>query len=269
MNIRHTHRLELRGDTVRKRYVSWDRGEAEREWLALTTLAPQAPDLVPRPIGREVEEGAPVVVMSRLPGRALGAEPLSTAQTGALADAYRTLFAVPVSPDLPERAYGPSTMRAEVRAWAAKDYDLAPCREPTYVEAALDAVREWLAADDPVHVRVLEPVPARGDGNLANVMWDGTRCRLIDFEEFGVSDPAYEVADVLEHAASRYPLRLPGDELLRALEFGPERLARTLAYRQLFAAFWLVMMLPGNGGFRRNPAGTTERQAARFLSLTG
>ena len=42
---------------------------------------------------------------------------------------------------------------------------------------------------------------------------------------------------------------------------------RYTAYRPLWAAFWLAMLLPGNGGWRRNPAGTTERQARHVLDL--
>jgi thiamine kinase-like enzyme len=34
------------------------------------------------------------------------------------------------------------------------------------------------------------------DGNLANFLWDGARCRIVDFEDSGVSDPAYEAAHV-------------------------------------------------------------------------
>lgn len=37
-----------------------------------------------------------------------------------------------------------------------------------------------------------------------NVLWDGSTCRFIDFEEFGVSDLAYEIADLLEHASHGY-----------------------------------------------------------------
>ena len=41
------------------------------------------------------------------------------------------------------------------------------------------------------------------------------------------------------------------------------------AYRPLWAAFWLAMLLPGNGGWRRNPPGTTEAQAVHFMALAG
>ena len=42
---------------------------------------------------------------------------------------------------------------------------------------------------------------------------------------------------------------------------------RMAAPRPLWAAFWLAMLLPGNGGWRRNPRGTTEGQARHFLAL--
>jgi hypothetical protein len=38
-------------------------------------------------------------------------------------------------------------------------------------------------------------------------------------------------------------------------------------YRALWASFWLAILLPGNGGFRRNPQGTTEAQAGHLLGL--
>jgi hypothetical protein len=52
-----------------------------------------------------------------------------------------------------------------------------------------------------------------------------------------------------------------------AVGLSPEQRERMRAYRPLWAAFWLAMLLPGNGGFRRNPPGTTERQAAHFLEF--
>ena len=64
----HTHDLTFTESEVRKRYVSWDRGEADREWACLTLLAEHAPGLAPKPLRRETDDGAPVVVMERLPG---------------------------------------------------------------------------------------------------------------------------------------------------------------------------------------------------------
>ena len=39
------------------------------------------------------------------------------------------------------------------------------------------------------------------------------------------------------------------------------------AYRPLWAAFWLAMLVPGSRSWHRNPPGTVEAQAAHFLGL--
>lgn len=118
-----------------------------------------------------------------------------------------------------------------VREWACEGYDLGECREPALVGKALDLARDWLAPDDPYRDRVTDAVLAVGDGNLTNVLWDGTTCRLIDFEEFGTSDIAYELADIVEHTSSR---------LRRLLEVGS-----FLVGMHLDAAQHLITILEG------------------------
>ncbi len=44
---------------------------------------------------------------------------------------------------------------------------------------------------------------ALADGNLANFLWDGERCRVVDLEDSGASDRAYELADHVEHITFR------------------------------------------------------------------
>ncbi len=263
----HTHRITLDGDVVRKVYVSWDRDEPDREWAGLTALARHVPGLGPTPISRGREAGAPVIVMSRLPGVPLGSSRLTNAQVEALAAALRRLFSARVNSAIPERAFGPSVLRSAVRDWGREDYDLAGCVDPTVVGEALSLARDWLAADDRDTDRISDPVLAVGDGNLANVMWDGRVCRLIDFEEFGQSDIAYEVADVVEHASSRLDRLLDVDALLLRMGLDDAQQARLVAFRRLLACFWLVMLLPGNAGFTRNPPGSTEDQARHLTAL--
>jgi hypothetical protein len=55
--------------------------------------------------------------------------------------------------------------------------------------------------------------------------------------------------------------------LVDAVGLDADARGRMSAYRPLWAAFWLAMLLPGNGGWRRNPAGTTEAQARHLLAL--
>ena len=65
--------------------------------------------------------------------------------------------------------------------------------------------------------------------------------------------------------------RLPGvydvHALPAAVGLDEEERDRMEVYRPLFAAFWLAMLLPGNGSWRRNPPGTTEAQAEHFMGL--
>lgn len=263
----HTHQLTFEGDVVRKRFVSWSDGEADREWAGLTALALHAPGLAPAPIARDVHGGAPVVTMSRLPGIALGSSPLTPKQVQALGVALRRLFAAPADAAAAERAFGPSGMRSVLREWAGESYDLAACDDPPLVRDALDRARVWLARDAPERDRVTDPVLALGDGNLANVMWDGDACRFIDFEEFGISDIAYEVADIVEHASSRLRRLLDVDTLVVNLSLTGAQRERLAEFRRLLSTFWLVMLLPGNRGFTRNPTGSTEDQARHVLAL--
>jgi thiamine kinase-like enzyme len=105
------------------------------------------------------------------------------------------------------------------------------------------------------------------DLNPANVLWDGRTVRLVDFEDGGLSDPAYELADHVEHLGSRLPGVYDVQALPVAVGLDDGARERMAAYRPLWAAFWLAMLLPGNGGWRRNPRGTTEGQARHFLAL--
>lgn len=265
----HTHELVLTDSEVRKRFRSWDRGEPEREWACLEVLEQHAPGLSPRPLRRESEGGAPVVIMERLPGTPLGGAPLSPAQTDALGAALRKLYAVPLaaatSVGIGERTYGPSSLPETLKRWLDDDYDLSRCERPDLVAASVSTARGWLAGDHLPEADLSVLVIA--DLNPANVIWDGTRCRLIDFEDAGLSDPAYELADHVEHIASRLEGVYDAVALPAAVRLTVEQQRKLPTYRTLWATFWLAMLLPGSGGFHRNPRGTTERQASHLLRL--
>ena len=159
--------------------------------------------------------------------------------------------------------------RSTIREWAAEEPDLGPCRDPSLVTSALTVARAWLDAPAAGLDRVLDPVLGLADGNIGNAVWDGTTCRLVDFEDSGLSDPAFEVADLVEHVAVRLPGVLAPEQVVAAVGLDAGQRARCAAYRPLFASFWLVMLLPGNRGFLRNAAGSTEDQARHILDLLG
>ena len=255
----HTHHLTFDADVVRKRYVSWSHGEAEREWAGLVILARHTPDLAPAPISRELEGDAPVVVMSRLPGAPLGAAPLPAEQVQALTTALDRLFPAPVERGTAERAYGPSMMRSFVREWAGEEYDVGACLDPCLVGRAHGLAGWW-------RPKILDtngsPMRCWRSGTATSPTSCGTAaCALVDFEEFGASDLTYELADIVEHASSRLWRLLDVESFLGGFALTAEQESRLAAFRKLLAVFWLVMLLPGNGGFGRNPSGSTEDQA--------
>ena len=233
-------------------------------------LAEHAPGVAPRPLRRETYDGGPVVVMERLPGEPLGSAPLTPEQLLSLGCRLRQLYAVPLesirAARISERLYGPTTHRQTVTEWLSESYDLVECRDPGLVSGAVDAALAWLAASDSLPEPQLVTLGI-SDLNPANIIWDGETCRLVDFEDGGLTDPAYELADHVEHIAGRLSDVLDGDALVDAVGLSPDGRERLRAYRPLWAAFWLAMLLPGNGGFRRNPSGTTEAQAAHLLAL--
>jgi aminoglycoside phosphotransferase (APT) family kinase protein len=263
-----THQLTLTRNRVVKRFRSWDKGEPQREWAGLEVLHRHAPGLAPQPLQRGAEDGAPVIVMTRVQGEPLGGAPLTSEQLAALGQALQLMHAaVPaeVLRGLPERRWGPRELCATLRAWIAEPI---PPSSPS-VSAAAQTASAWLGSGDADALAgpLADPVFGHADGNLGNYLWNGTQCHVVDFEDCGISDPAYEVADLIEHVTVWLPSLIQADDLIEALGFGEAERARLLRFRRLMAVFWLLMLLPGNPGHRRNPPGSAERQAQRVLWL--
>jgi hypothetical protein len=263
-----THGLTIGEVEVRKEFVPGHEVQAEREWACLTLLAEHCPGLAPRPLRREDGE-TPVIVMERLPGSHLVPRPLTDDQTRALGVSLRRLYDVPVEAvrdaGIGERRYGAPALADVLVEWLGDDYDLGECHDPGLVAEALGVARGYVA--DPPLPEPRSTVLGIADLNPANVLWDGRVARLVDFEDGGLSDPAYELADHVEHLGSRLPGVYDAHALAGAVGLDAEGRERMAAYRPLFAAFWLAMLLPGNGGWRRNPRGTTEAHAQHFMAL--
>jgi hypothetical protein len=111
--VESTHQLTMIRDLVVKRFRSRDKGEPEREWAGLQVLHWYAPGLAPQPLQRRAEDGAPVIVMTRVRGEPLGAAPLTREQLTALARAQQVMHAaVPAGAlrGLPERRWRPAKL---------------------------------------------------------------------------------------------------------------------------------------------------------------
>jgi thiamine kinase-like enzyme len=107
----------------------------------------------------------------------------------------------------------------------------------------------------------------QGDPNLANFLWDGDRVRIVDFEDSGLSDRAFELADAVEHLSTWIDSGLDGDKFLRAFDLSRAERSRLADCRRLAALFWLLRLQPGGNASLRNPPGTLRRQAERLLAL--
>lgn len=264
--VESTHDITIGETQVVKRFRSWDRGEPDREWSALTLLHRHTPGLAPEPLERRTTDGAPEVVMSRLPGRSLGDAPLTPGQVAAVAAALRELYAVPLAGiDLPLRRFGPAEAIADLREWIEEPHQ----EVDAVVERVLAEARDWLLGPEAERLAgpLVEEVFTHADGNLGNLLWDGEHCRVVDFEDCGRSDPAYEVADLLEHVTAWLPGLVDADELVAAVGLTDEQRGRLQGFRRLLGIFWLMMLLPGNPGHHRNPEGSLGRQAARVSGL--
>lgn len=245
----HTHVVTIQGELVTKRYVSCPRNEHLREWSALQALARHAPDLAPTPVS--LDPSGPVLVMSRVPGRPL-AGALTPAELDGLATALGRLWALPTDdlqmagpPPIPELL---ARVRADISSYCAGE--------------AYEAAATWLSGPEVDSLLLPDTaVIGHGDPNLSNYLWDGSRVRIVDFEDSGVSDLSFELANLVEHLAGRgtdwdsFGDRFPVDQ------------RRLLTGRRLWAIFWLTLLRPGGPAESRNPPGTGQLQGERVLGL--
>ncbi|MGW1016696.1 phosphotransferase family protein [Streptomyces niveus] len=263
-----TRAVELGSADVTKRFRHGGRERCEREWRALTLLATYAPGLAPSPLDVGLKADEPFVVMSRLPGEPLRGKPLTRRQLKALAAAVGESYgALPVGvlDEVPLRPGRQDQLIAQIRAWAPQ----ARPRVGGEVGAAMDRGLEWLArsgmegAGRPDVPRVFGP----GDGNLANYLWDGSRVRIVDFEDSGLSDRAFELAEITEHVASWVDHPLDVASFLGEFDLDAVERVRLQDCRRLLALVWLFLLSFDDPENPRNPPGTAERQAVRMIGL--
>jgi Phosphotransferase enzyme family len=285
-----THEMSVDPDRelVVKRFVQADRGEPAREWRALTLLAEHAPGLAPEPIRADLAADPPVIEMSLLPGAPLGGAPLTPDQESALVRAMGQLWqSVPVSrvTELPGESGSEAQLVTAVGELAVQIHDLGG--DPVIQRATADGL-SWLAwaigesgglagqgsyADDEPHGRGatgwprLARVFGQGDGDLANFIWDGQRVRMVDFEDSGVADRAFELSIFVEHISVWSGIGLDGDAFVRAFELTAAERARLADCRRLAALYWLLRLPPGGDATEGGYPGTLRPQAERLLGL--
>jgi Phosphotransferase enzyme family len=257
-----THVVDIGDDRVVKRYRSWDRGEHQREWQALTLLANYAPDLAPAPLSADLTSVPPYVRMSRVAGRPLDGQPVTPGHLDAVAAAINRLHTA-VPQDVVTGLQPQPWLAAGVGNRMRSFIDGARAPGGGLPRAAFDAGMRWSGqAADP------QPEPhsvvfGQGDGNLANYLWDGEQVHLVDFEDSGRSDRAYELAAFAEHLSVWHDAGVETGALLGRFELTKAESARVLFFRRAFAFYWLLKLL----GQRENRPETLHRQAGRLLAV--
>ena len=276
-----THDVSRDADrnVVTKRFIGAERGEPAREWRALTLLAEHAPGLAAEPVLADLAADPPVIEMSLLAGDALGSQPITGDQESAVIRALSQLWqSVPVGrvdplPD--EVATGAQvTLVRRVSEMAAAGHDPG---EDTVVRKARSAGLDWMSwAVDASRLPVTGPdddvagplrVFGQGDANLANFLWDGELVRIVDFEDSGISDRAFELAVLVEHLSAWSDAGLAGERFTAAFDLTRAERSRLADWRRLAALYWLLRLRPGGDAESRNPPGTARRQAERLLAL--
>lgn len=269
MPVVSSHDLTFGSHTVTKTYRSWARGEPQREWSALGLLQRHTPGLAPQPLSADLHGEPPSVVMTRLPGESLANAPVTTDQTEAMAAALHRLHTAVPATDLtnqPLRISNPAEAVASLRAWRQEPHELGD--DPQTV-AAFDSASRWLESAEPDQLVAADvpPVFAMGDGNLSNFIWCDGEVRLVDFEDSGRSDRAFELADIVEHISMWVDEPVNTHLLMDALVLEAKERTRFVGCRKLWSTFWLLMLLPSGRAHARNPVGTIDRQVQRVLRL--
>lgn len=212
-----------------------------------------------------------MIVMSRLPGRVLRGEHATGEQLRAVAAALNRLHRLPpqVVEETEPAAWGPAAAVAKTRALAGRRPDLG---SDPLVHEAFRAGIACLAstAPDTLTTNPLPPVLGLADGNHANYLWDDHegRVRLLDWEDSGRNDRAFELGEVTEHI-SRVDVALDAERLLAHLDLAPGEGERVRDFRRLIALGWFLQLGPDGPATPHNPVGTLKRQAERILRLLG
>jgi Ser/Thr protein kinase RdoA (MazF antagonist) len=270
--ITHDVRIDREHGVVTKRFRSWARDEPAREWAALRMVAESAAGLAARPISASLGADPPEIRMSWLPGEPLGAGPVSPEQAQALARSLDLLWRTPPGglAGLPAGEPNPEAFTGQVRRSLAEGGHRRLGGDPVVCRAAA-AAAAWLERDATGRQNLAGSgiVLGQGDANLANFLWDGRRVRLVDFEDSGPSDRAFELAILVEHLSAWSDARLDADAFASSFELTAAERVRLLRFRRLAALFWLLHLRPGGRASRRNPPGTLRRQAERLLALLG
>jgi Phosphotransferase enzyme family len=239
------------------------RDEHLREWDALSVLS--AEGLAPVPVHATADAGPPVVVMRWVAGAPRRLAELTAAQVEAFAAAHGRVHAL--SPRTSRPANGTPAAALARTSGALASLGGHEATRPA-LSRALRAAADWTRSVESAWSPT-DPLPAaycRGDPNWGNYLWSGDQVVLVDLEDAGFNDPAFELADMVEHVANR-DLSPPAIEHLIALWHLDQRRDDVLRWRRLAACFWLTVLAARERRGLRPMQVTAAEQARRSLDL--
>ncbi|MDR7277727.1 aminoglycoside phosphotransferase family protein [Catenuloplanes atrovinosus] len=191
-------------DVVIKLYVKTDRNRVEREWAALTLLAPHGLTTVPAPLWLDHTPAEPAIGMSRLHGQPLLEATDKMAALRALAHTTARLQTVRLTgllATLPRIDTGEHYMIRLTQTWPQM---LASQADDSLAPAMRKLLTTWQRSGDADLVTTpTTPVLSRGDANLLNWMITDTGAGCVDFEYAGYSTVPFDAADLIEHISGR------------------------------------------------------------------
>jgi len=201
MNGRVFRASGLEGDVAVKFTVRDKRDRAGREWAALTLLAENSDTLAPRPLLLERDRyPQQVIVQSWLDGDSSDSPPADDTARESLCRHLLEIHSLPKSPGRPD--IRPLVLYITSASDALRAISFQHSRMPRagWPQAVNDLVDQALSISWPHWPR--PPLRfCRGDPNIRNFIRRPDSWASVDWEYSGWGDPAFEIADLLVHAA--------------------------------------------------------------------
>lgn len=239
------HATSSVGDFAIKFTIRDERDRAGREYGTLSALQRTNPSLAPKPILLERHRYAqPVVVQSWLNGVVMNAPPHSDAEWEELLNYYLLIHTI--TPDTIKITLPPSYL--DIRSVkmgkeaVQKQVDCIPnAMQPATLTGLISRFRrkfnfEWGSTTISL---------CRADSNYLNFIQSVDGLKSVDWEYSGWSDPAYEVAEMMAHAAyinvpsSRWEWMI--DTYCKQTE-KPDMMERIRIYYQIMLVWWAARM---------------------------
>lgn len=194
------------GPACIKLYRLDDKRRQEREWHALSLLASHHVRHVPRPLWLHDSTDSPAMAMTFVTGTPIPDAAHKEAALSRLIETWQQIHATPVEGSLTGLVRIDSAAHYCNRITGIWARQLAGNPDDPLTSELQYLMDDWRqSGDGEVLAEPQPPAFSRGDANLLNWLHDpashSTSC--VDFEFSGTSDPAFDIADLVEHISAR------------------------------------------------------------------